>query len=82
MINNTDVEIFPNQTNSIITFNFRKGAEADFRVFDQLGKLVWYQPNVSLNQPYSIDISELSNGVYFIRINSEIGTITKRVLKE
>ena len=82
LINNTDVEIFPNPTNSIITFNFRKGTEADFRVFDQLGKLVRYQPNVSLNQPHSMNISALSNGIYYVRINSDIGTITKKVIKK
>jgi hypothetical protein len=82
LINNTDVEIFPNPTNNIITFNFRKGAEADFRVFDQLGKLVRYQPNVSLNQPHSMNISALSNGIYYVRINSDIGTITKKVIKK
>lgn len=82
LLNDTDVEIFPNPVKNSVTLNFRKGTEADFRIYDQLGKLVRYQPNVSISQPYSIDISELSSGIYFIRINSDIGTITKRLIKK
>lgn len=82
LLNDTDVEIFPNPVKNSVTINFRKGAEADFRIYDQLGKLVRYQPNVSISQPYSIDISELNSGIYFIRINSDIGTITKKLIKK
>ena len=82
LLNDTDVEIFPNPVKNSVTLNFKKGAEADFRIYDQLGKLVRYEPNVSISQPYSIDISELSSGIYFIRINSDIGTITKRLIKK
>ena len=75
-------KFFPNPVKNSVTLNFKKGAEADFRIYDQLGKLVRYQPNVYISQPYSIDISELSSGIYFIRINSDIGTITKRLIKK
>ena len=82
LLNDTDVEIFPNPVKNSVTINFRKGAEADFRIYDQLGKLVRYQPNVYISQPHSIDISELNSGIYFIRINSDIGTITKKLIKK
>ena len=82
LLNDTDVEIFPNPVKNSVTINFRKGAEADFSIYDQLGKLVSYQPNVYISQPHSIDISELNSGIYFIRINSDIGTITKRLIKK
>ena len=82
LLNDTDVEIFPNPVKNSVTLNFKKGAEADFRIYDQLGKLVRYEPNVYISQPYSIDISELNSGIYFIRINSDIGTITKRLIKK
>jgi hypothetical protein len=40
----------------------------DFAIYDQTGKLIrhWNEPNTgSYNR--SIDVSELSNGVYFLR---------------
>jgi len=30
----------------------------------------------------AIDVSELRTGIYFVRINSELGTVTKRLIKE
>ena len=77
-----DVTLYPNPTNNKITLSFNKGTEADFSVFDLLGKLVIYQPNVSISQSHSIDVSKLNNGVYFVRINSDAGTITKKIIKK
>ncbi len=77
-----DVQLYPNPTNDKITLNFNKGTEADFSVFDLLGKLVIYQSNISIFQSHTIDVSKLNNGVYFVRINSDAGTITKKVIKK
>ena len=77
-----DVQVYPNPSSNKITLSFNKGAEADFSVFDLLGKLVIYQPNVSISQSQSMDVSKLNNGVYFVRINSDEGTITKKIIKK
>ena len=76
------VTLYPNPANTIVTLNLQKSVEADIRVFDVLGKLVIYQPDVSIANSHTINISELNDGIYFIRINSEIGTITKKLIKE
>ncbi len=77
-----DVQLYPNPAFDKITFNFNKGTEADFSVYNLLGKLVIYQPNVSISQSHAIDVSKLNNGVYFVRINSDAGTITKKIIKK
>jgi hypothetical protein len=46
-----------------------------------LGKLVIYQPNISISQSHILDVSKLNSGVYFIRINSDAGTVTKKIIK-
>ncbi len=76
-----DVKMYPNPTKETVSFTFNKGAEADFRVFDTLGKLVIYQPNVSISKTHQINVSKLKKGVYFIRINSDKGTITMKLIK-
>ncbi len=81
-LSSKDVTLYPNPTNDKITLSFNKGTEADFNVFDLLGKLVIYQPNVSITQSHDIDVSKLNNGVYFVRINSDAGTITKKIIKK
>ena len=76
-----DVFLYPNPTKDKITLSFNKGIEADFSVFNLLGKLVIYQPNISISQSHIMDISKLNSGVYFIRINSDAGTVTKKIIK-
>ena len=76
-----DVFLYPNPTKDKITLIFNKGIEADFSVFNLLGKLVIYQPNISISQSHIMDISKLNSGVYFIRINSDAGTVTKKIIK-
>ena len=77
-----DVQLYPNPATDKIKLNFNKGTEADFSVFDLLGKLVIYQPNVSISHSHTIDVSKLNNGVYFVRINSDAGTTTKKMIKK
>jgi len=81
-ISKNDVRMYPNPTDEKVTFSISKGIEADFRVYDVLGKLVIYQPNISITEEYTLDVSKLNNGIYFIRINSDKGTITKKMIKE
>jgi len=81
-ISEENIALYPNPANTTVTINLQKNIEADIRVFDVLGKLVVYQPNVSISKEHTIDISELNNGIYFIRINSEIGAVTKKLIKE
>ena len=59
-----------------------EAVEADIRLFDISGKLVIYQPDVTIANRYTLDISGLKTGVYFVRINSNLGTVTKRLIKE
>jgi photosystem II stability/assembly factor-like uncharacterized protein len=77
-----DVLMFPNPTIDTIKFTFNKGTEADFSVFDVLGKLIIYQPNISITEEHSMDVSKLNKGVYFIRINSDAGSVTKKLIKK
>jgi hypothetical protein len=77
------VSISPNPTNNEINIIVQQQVEADIRIFDVLGKLMVYQTDISLgNNNHTIDISNFSNGVYFVRINSDAGTITKKIMKK
>jgi len=59
-----------------------KEVEVDIRLFDISGKLIFYQSKILIHKTHSIDISELSIGIYFIRINSEFGSLTNKLIKE
>jgi len=81
-LSESNVSLLPNPAQSIVTIHLQKDVEATIRVFDISGKLVIYQPNILIQGSHSLSISGLKSGVYFIRINSEEGSLTKKLIKE
>jgi hypothetical protein len=73
------VKMFPNPVNGdevTIISNQNLAVE----VYDILGKKVKIQ-NISANQT-KVNISGLSKGIYLVRLNSENGSITKKLIKQ
>ena len=81
-LSENNIALYPNPANTTITLNLQKNMEVDIRMFDVLGKLVIYQPDVFVSKEHTIDVSALNNGIYFVRINSENGSVTKKLIKE
>ena len=80
--NGNAVSIVPNPAFNEVTIALTEAVEADIRLFDIAGKLVIYQPNVQIDNTHTLDISGLKTGMYFVRVNSNLGTVTKRLIKE
>ncbi len=76
------VALFPNPANQEFTISYPGAVEMDIRVFDVTGKLVIFQRDVEFNQQYTIDVSGLNSGIYFTRLSSAKGVVTKRFIKE
>jgi hypothetical protein len=76
------VELFPNPASDYINIKFAKAEYAEILIHDVFGKLV-YIGNILGENRKIIDLSFLSEGCYFIRINSkkEGKTITKKIIK-
>ncbi len=69
------VTIYPNPTNNLLTIS-SKGSLKQVVIFDSFGKLI-----VTSNSP-EIDMSNLSNGLYFLSIELENGNrISEKVIK-
>jgi hypothetical protein len=78
-INSQQVDIYPNPTNSIITLSGgEKGSIVT--IYNVLGEVILSQ-EIS-NDKTEIDVSSETNGIYFLRITSEYGSITKRIVKQ
>ena len=71
--------VYPNPTNSIVTLSGIE-TESVIEVFNVLGGKVISVQNQS--NSIDLDLSELENGIYFIKISSDTGTITKRIIKQ
>lgn len=70
VIANNGVEVYPNPANDILYFNLQENTK-DFKVqiYDNLGRLII--TNELLGWENSIDVSELNQGNYFIRLTSD-----------
>ncbi|QNJ98293.1 T9SS type A sorting domain-containing protein [Constantimarinum furrinae] len=81
VVSNSDLTLYPNPAEDILYISLPYEVDADIRVFDLSGKLLIYKNSIALERNYALQISGLNSGVYFVRINSEKGTVTKRFIK-
>lgn len=62
------ISVYPNPANNVL--NVANAENENIEIYNMLGKLVVNVNNASANQ--NIDISKLSNGTYFVKINGEV----------
>jgi len=79
-----DVNIYPNPSRGIVNISYSgtRAIDVEIEVIDTLGKQV-YALSAVIDNEATIDMSNMSNGTYFINIiEAEIGSrIVKRVIK-
>ncbi len=86
-INNTNplasqLYTYPNPASSqvkIYTTSFVQLKEVD--IYDALGKLVAKHTLTPSALPYSVDISNLAQGVYSLRISTSLGVVMKKIVR-
>ncbi len=79
-ISESSVTIYPNPASSEFTIALPKTMKAEVRVFDITGKLLIYEADALIANKHTVDVSSLSSGTYFVRLNTEEGTATKKLL--
>lgn len=77
-----DIVLFPNPASAEVSLKVPGNIEAEIRVFDMNGRLLKYFKNAQIDGVYEMDISSLSAGTYFVRINSAEGMAVKRLIKK
>jgi len=71
-----NLNIYPNPTSGIITISSSQ-VIANIDVFDVTGKLVFSQQNCNKQTKSELDLSALTNGIYFIHAVTENGGVSK-----
>ena len=77
--------VYPNPTTGKITIrNEESGMSSEIGIYDMAGKkLLSHTPLTSHSSPLiEIDISHLANGMYFLKVQTNNGTVMKKVVKE
>ena len=69
--------VYPNPVKDVLTINTQEPLQK-IEVADLLGRTVFKQNNVSK----SVDVSSLNKGVYILKLTSEKGISTKKIIKE
>ena len=70
---------YPNPVTDLISIEFC-GNKSVISVYDNNGELHYYSSDVS-SAPYSVDLSHLEGGVYFLSVKSESGLHTHKFVK-
>ncbi len=74
-ITHENVEVYPNPTNGIVNIEYAN--EAKINVYNLLGELVL--SNIDVNGFTEVDMSELTNGTYIIKISTDDNVITTKI---
>jgi len=76
-IKNKEISLYPNPTTSQLTINTTEQIKS-INILDVSGKTVKaITPNNN-----TIDVSDLTNGIYFLKIETENGIVTSKFIKE
>jgi hypothetical protein len=75
----TEMNVFPNPTNGEVNVSIPESVSVNVSIFDAQGKLVAEQMNVTNNG--KLNISNVTPGVYMVRLTAENATQTFRVVK-
>ena len=76
------VKLYPNPANDVVYVQCTMNdvPDGDLQLFDVYGKLQQVVPITGETTP--INLSGLANGVYFVRITTGQGAVTKTVVKK
>ncbi|WP_445718049.1 S8/S53 family peptidase [Flavobacterium sp.] len=86
VLNNADfstnsIAVYPNPTSDKININSSKNAILSYQIFDMQGRFIAPEKINNLTD-FSIDMSSLNTGVYFIQLNSEEGVSRHKIVKK
>lgn len=74
---NENITIYPNPTNSIVNISTKNVIIDNIKIYDSTGKLIkMINDNTS-----SISLGNLSNGIYFVKIQSDTKILIKKIVK-
>ena len=77
-----DLTMFPNPANAVVNLKWNKSEDVSLRIYDAQGKIVFYGKKVNLFNGFQINTAALSPGLYFVKLNSSKGEITKKLILE
>lgn len=78
----SDLIMYPNPTKNQVNLFWDKNEKVTIRIYNSLGKLMYYTKNQSLMNTLQVDTSQFNSGLYFMSVNNIKGIITKKLIIE
>jgi Secretion system C-terminal sorting domain/PKD domain len=80
-----DILIYPNPSGGMYQIEITPAfpSEIELEITDELGRIVWHHPKEKINSMIlPVDLSSMSNGVYFLKVASGDSVSVFRLVKE
>ncbi len=79
--NTSDFSIYPNPNYGKFIVDTHRLLKSEISIFNMDGKVISQISNNVFTDSYSIDISSVSKGVYFVRVSNKEGVAVKKIVK-
>lgn len=73
----SNFNIYPNPAKDFINIKSSSAAISSVKIYDLLGKQVRAEDNL---QNSKIDVSDIASGIYLMKINSDLGSLTRKIV--
>lgn len=81
-LNEEAVVLYPNPVENYLNISLPFTTDTDVKIFDTQGKLIHLQKDLRAVSTITLNTEILTPGIYFIRLETTNGNITKRFIKE
>jgi hypothetical protein len=78
----THIQVYPNPFNEKITIALGEKLNAEITLWNVVGENIGTWRADGLREKMEIDPGQLASGIYFIKVKTESGTITRKVVKQ
>jgi len=78
-VTENNFKLFPNPSTAIFYIQRQSTEKMEISVFDITGKLVFKEKNI-FNTHYTLNLSNINKGIYFLKINDGNKQLTKRLM--
>ena len=78
--NDLDITIYPNPTLDVLKINSNQTTLKSIQIFNLLGKEIKSYKKENANQN-TFDVSNLKTGLYILKINTDKGSVTRKIVK-
>ncbi|MDG5492060.1 T9SS type A sorting domain-containing protein [Psychroserpens sp. SPM9] len=73
-------KVYPNPAENTVSLEWDKNEAVSVKIYDVMGKLMYFAKDLDVSEPTTIDVSNYTSGLYFVRINNTSGFVTKKLV--